>query len=188
MNEIRRRITFFKTALSDRNVAAFTMSSKYVVKNVLKCFAKPLGMVVECGSGDGAITRAVLEYMSPDGKFFAIEPNTEFVDALKRIKDTRLTVLQERAEQVLAHADAYQIGRPDLIMASLPFSYLDREARVKLVKDAHRMLRPGGIFIIFYQYSFLMRGIMRRIFGAASLSCELRNIPPCFIISARKGP
>lgn len=186
MNEMRRRIAFFKTALSDRNVAALTMSSKYVVKNVLKRFSKPLGTVVECGSGDGAITRAVLEHVSPKGKFFAIEPNAGFMDTLKRIEDSRLTVLHVRAEQVLARSDTYRIGRPDLIMASLPFSFLDSAARVKFVEDAYRILAPGGILIIFYQYSFLMRGIMRKIFGAASLSCELRNIPPCFIISARK--
>ena len=186
MSEIRQRIIFFKTALSDRNVAALTMSSKYVVKNVLKRFSKPLEMVVECGSGDGAVTRAVLEHVSPQGKFFAIESNAGFVDALKRIEDPRLKVLHARAEQVLAHSDAYQINCPDLIMASLPFSFFDPAARIKLVEDAYRILSPGGMLIIFYQYSFLMRGIMRKIFGAASLSCELRNIPPCFIISARK--
>ena len=186
MDQLRERIKFVKTFISDKNVAAFVASSKFVVRNVGRHIQKPIQMAVECGPGEGVMTRRLLEHLSLEGMLLAIESNKEFVSSLKSIDDPRLYIIEGRAQDIITHAKERGMNAIDLVVASIPFSFLKSSERLQLVRDIHNLLAPHGTLIIFHQYSPLMYRTVKKVFGNASISFEARNVPPCFIMIGQK--
>lgn len=186
MKSLYQRIHFLTTSIFDRDVAAITMSSQYVVRKILRKLPLSLDTIIEYGPGDGVMTQALLPRLTPQGKFFVIESNSRFVKKLKKINDPRLHIIHGRAEESIHLLKKYT-KNADLIIASIPFSFLKQEERKSVVRDSYQLLAPNGSFVIFSQHTFLMYFFVRAIFKKASLWYELRNIPPCFIIWAEKG-
>ena len=176
---------FLKTALADYKIGAVSKSSKYVIRRVLKHIAGPLGLIVEYGPGEGVLTRALLAKLSPAGKLIAVETNGEFAKTVRAIPDPRIEVIHGTAEQ--ADSMLANLPKVDLIVSSIPFSFLSPADREKIVSDASNFLVAGGSLIIFHQYSLLMLKIVKRHFKNVSVSFEPRNFLPCFIIVARKS-
>jgi phospholipid N-methyltransferase len=185
MNEIYERAAFLKNAIFDREIGAMTMSSQYVVRRVIKRLPQPLMRVVEYGSGNGVMTRALLDHLSPDGTLVAIESNPLFVAELRRINDKRLTVISGKVQDALRVDGARLLGA-DAIVSSIPFSFLTPDERNAVVSDTHTLLAAGGSFIIFHQYSWLMAEVLAAKFAETYTIFEPRNILPCFILDARK--
>lgn len=186
MDRVRERIKFIKTFKSDKNVAAIAASSRFVVRDVIKHVPHRVRTIIECGPGEGVMTRMLLKHLHPEGTLLAIESNKQFVCLLNRMRDSRLRVAQGRAQDMLKHAQHNSIVCTDVILASIPFSFLTQWERTQFIRDAHALLVPRGTLIIFHQYSPLMYRNVKKIFGDANLSLEARNLPPCFIIVARK--
>ncbi len=172
--------------MSDHNVGAITMSSRYVVNTILKQVPRTAKIVVECGPGEGVTTRALLQQLSPESKLFVIETNAQFVESLKKIKDSRLVVIHGKAEDILSVLRAYHISSVDIVLTIIPFSFLSPHARTQFIKDMHSMLVSGGGLIMFNQYLPVAYNLLKNFFGTVSLVYELRNIPPCLIMSAKK--
>lgn len=169
----------------DRDIGAVTMSSQYVVKNVVKRFSSPLKTVIEYGPGNGVMTRALLDALAPDGRLLVVESNAEFVKNLQLIGDARLTIFHGKVED-LGKASIKDFQAADAVISSIPFSFIKLLDRVSIVSDTHKILGPKGRFIVFHQYSWFMAKLLRRKFSSVSVSLEPRNIPPCFILEARK--
>ena len=180
------RMRFFKNALRDHKVGAITMSSGYVVADVLRRLPENPRLIVEYGPGEGAITRAILRMLPPDARLMAVEPNKEFFATLQKIADHRLTVLSKTAQD-LSPKELLLMKGADAVVASLPSFYLSKEERRKVVADAYAMLAHGGVFIFSHQYSWLMRRPILERFPKVSLSFEPRNLFPCFILTAQKS-
>ncbi len=188
MEDLKRRMRFFKTALSDYGtVGAFTMSSDFVVRRVLAALPASPAVAVEFGAGDGVLTRALLDRLDPAGELTAVEPHRAFVEALGAIGDRRLRVISSTAHDALSRLEPYR-GRADAVVASVPFWFLARAERAELVSESVRLLKPGGVFAVFNQYTPLAYVLVRKTFGNATLAFEVRNFPPCFMVFARKGP
>ena len=186
MEQLRKRINFLKTFVRDRNVGALTITSRFVIQEVLKYIPVSVRTIVECGPGEGVVTRALLKRLAPEGVCLAIETNKEFVSLLhERIHDPRLQIVHGYAQDMITHADTHDIGSVDLIVASIPFSFLMPSDRLRIVGDAHKLLAPKGKLIIF-NYTPLMSRPMKEVFGNASISFELRNFFPYFIMIAEK--
>ncbi|MDO8521295.1 MAG: methyltransferase domain-containing protein [bacterium] len=185
MESLIERMRFFKNALRDRKVGAVTMSSGYVVADVLKRLPEHPHLIVEYGPGEGAITRAILRILPADARLVAVEPNKEFLAALEKIADSRLTVIQKMAQDLSPEELAGMQGA-DAVVASLPSFYLSKKDRQKVVADAYDMLLSGGVFIFSHQYSWLMRKPLEEKFADVVIAFEPRNIFPCFILSATK--
>ncbi len=180
------RISFLKKALgSGTEVGAVTMSSKHVVEDVLRIMPKSFSTVVEYGSGDGVMTRALLEKLPHDGKMLAIESNEGFVVELQKMGDVRLKVMHNLVQDIGAE-DMGSYSPADVVVSSIPFSFLSLDERLRVVSEAHSLLAPGGLFIVFHQYSWLMQKPIQSIFGSVSTQFEARNMPPCFILWAQK--
>lgn len=186
MDRVRERIKFIKTFKSDKDVAAIVASSRFVVRDVIKHMPHGARNVIECGPGEGIMTRTLLKHLHSEGTLLAIESNKEFVDILNRMRDSRLRVVQGKAQDVIHHAKLHGISSADVILASIPFSFLTSSERTQFIYDAHTLLAPQGTLIIFHQYSPLMYGNIKKIFGRVRLLMEMRNLPPCFIMVARK--
>lgn len=184
-----KQINFFKIALLDRKIGAITRSSKYVINAVVRNFdGQILHRVVEYGPGDGVMTREILNRMPIDGQLIAVETNPKFLKVLKKIDDPRLRVINRAAQEVSKELKHQNRTDFDLVVSSIPFSILKSADREKIVSNTFNMLKKDGKFIIFHQYSLLMLDLLNKYFdtNAVKTQFELRNILPCFIMSARK--
>ncbi len=187
MKTLNRRVQFLVNAVLGRGkVGAIMMSSRYVVRGVLKHIPMPPKTVIEYGPGDGVMTRALLRSLAPDGRLLAIELGDQFIRDLKRINDPRLTVINGKVQDVL-DKEAQNFQDADLIVSSIPFSFLTISERDQVLEKTRNLLKPQGAFIVFHQYSTLMKKPLEKYFHKISISFEPRNILPCFILVAKKA-
>lgn len=175
---------FFKVALLGSEVGAVARSSRYVVRAVLKLISgRTLHQIVEYGPGDGVVTRELLKHLSPGGKFLAVDTNPGFLKILRKINDPRLQVVEGAMQDVSKNLEAYGFKNVDLVVSSIPFSYLSLLEKEEISQLTQKSLMPNGVFIIFHQYSMIMAKPLRKFFGQVKINFEIRNLLPCFIIS-----
>ncbi|MEK7608244.1 MAG: methyltransferase domain-containing protein [Patescibacteria group bacterium] len=177
-------IKFIKTAINDFRVGAIARSSRYVIRRVLGFLGHPVNSVLEYGPGDGALTRALLDVLSPEGRLIAIEPNEDFVRMLREIHDPRMDVVYATAQE--AESVIKATSNVDVVVSSMPFSLLSREERSRFVEDAYRALSSRGRLIVFHQYTTVMVSLLKKHFAKTRVYFEFRNIFPCLIIVAEK--
>lgn len=179
-------LAFAWAYLKDLHVAALAPSSPRLVARLMHHLrAVEPRLIVELGPGDGVATAAALDLLSPHGQLLAVERNHDFAAALAAWPDRRLFVTEgdaRRADELYGD----QLGRADAVIASIPFTYLSPADREAVARAAAKLLRPGGIFVIFHQYSPLMRPVIKRVFGHVHTEFELFNVMPCFLMTATK--
>lgn len=159
-----------------------------MVKSVLETLGqRKFTRIVEYGSGDGVMTKELLRQLTPDGRLLAVELKGDFVKILNRIEDQRLQVVRGRVQDVASNLSEYSFCDVDLVVSSIPFSLLSRNETLQIVRHTFNSLVPGGSFVIFHQYSRLMRAHLRKYFKDIKISFEPRNILPCFILHAQKS-
>ena len=186
MQRIRDRVNFLKVLTTDKQVGAVAASSRFVVKSVLKHIPKHVKTIVECGPGEGVLTRMLLKQLAKDGTLVGIESNKEFAAILRKgIHDSRFKIVNGKAQDIIGYVEKNHLPPVDFAVASIPFSFITPLERRQIVHDIHAVLRPHGIFVIF-NYSPLMYRTMKKVFGNASIGFEFRNILPCWIMVARK--
>jgi phospholipid N-methyltransferase len=181
-----RKRSFVRVALRDHKVGALAGSSKYLVRRVLNLVPDTCKVIIEYGAGDGVMTRALLTRLAPEGTLFAIEPNREFVEELRAIRDARLVVIEGLAHDIMQGWVERGMPPADLVLSSVPFSFMRPTDRIRMVSNTYDALRIGGRFIIFHQYWPLARQVLKRVFGEAVSSYEWKNVFPCFIFVSRK--
>ena len=181
-----RNINFIKKAISDYRVAALTASSKFVVNQILDRLREiSPRYVVEYGPGDGVITREILKLLPEDGRLIAIETNDEFCNELEKIADKRFTLIRGNVLDVAKDYSKLGVDYADAVVSGIPFTYFNPTSRENVIADTHRGLNEAGVFIV-YQFSPLVRPILKKNFSKVSTQFELRNFPPYFIMEARK--
>ena len=186
MKTIIEKVEFFLNALlSGGKVGAISTSSNYVLEGVLKHVEGPLGTVVEYGPGDGVMTKKILKLLGPQGKLIVIESDSKFAKVLREINDPRLEVIEGNVEEVI-NRETWQTGDVDLVLSSIPFSFLAPGERDRVIQRTHAILAPHGSCIVFHQYSTLIRETLEKYFATVTVEFEPRNIFPCFILVARK--
>ncbi len=182
-----KEMEFLKNAILGKNVGAISRSSKYVIKKVLDNLrGEAFHKIVEYGPGDGVLTHELLKMLSPNGKMLVVELDKNFVETLNKINDPRLIVIEGKMEDVAKNLSDYAFDSCDLIVSSIPFSLIDKKDREEVVKNSHKSLKEDGKFIIFHQYSVLMKKPIKKYFKKIKIDFEPRNLFPCFIMSAEK--
>jgi len=177
-------VSFLSVALRDIRVGAVMPSSAYAVRAILSRLPERLDRVVEYGPGDGVVTRVLLDRLSDDGRYLAIETNDRFFADMSAFDDPRLETVHGSASSADRFAAERGLGGFDLVISGIPFSLVSKEVRREMVGMTYRLLRPGGVFLV-YQTSPLMLPYLRSMF-TVSTAIEPRNIPPYFIMHAKK--
>lgn len=185
MNKLMHRISFLRAMISDFRVGSIASSSQYVVNQVISMIKNELNSIIEQGPGDGVLTRELLKKLSPNGSLILIESNPEFIKELKKINDKRITIFSGTVEDFYKRINKNST-KIDLIVSSIPFSFVDKTKRDTLIKKSFEILKNTGSIIIFHQYSTLMSKYIKKYFKNSSIFFELRNIPPCFGIIGYK--
>jgi phospholipid N-methyltransferase len=184
------RPSYVREYIADKDVGALHPSSRFLVRRLIRCL-RPASIrtIVEFGPGPGVVTRPLLDALSPEARYIAIEKNPAFLAALKSsISDPRLRVVEGDACSVREILASEGVAAADAVIASIPFSFLTKDQRAGLVDAVESLLAADGDFVIFHQFSLMMRSLARERFPRVRVLFEPRNIMPCFLLHCRKNP
>lgn len=180
---------YLRAFIDDRNIAAITPSSRFIVKRVVKGMnLERAKIVVEYGAAQGVMTRRILEKLPADARLVAVEFNKRLYDELARsVRDPRLVTVHgdvRRIDEILAGL-GIRFGEVDAVTSGVPFSYFSNRARHELLLKTSEMLRPGGRFVP-YQVTTHLIPLLKDYFASVDTQFEVRNIPPHFVFTAIK--
>ncbi|WP_298199672.1 methyltransferase domain-containing protein [Novosphingobium sp.] len=138
-------------------------------------------LFVEYGPGVGTFCRPVLDRLRRDGQLIVIDTNPDFIDYLRRtITDSRFVAVHGSAADVEAIVRAHGHDHADYVLSGLPFSTLPEGVGPAIAAATHRVLRPGGAFLV-YQFTARAQALKARYFRRIDKAIEWRNVPPCFL-------
>jgi len=136
---------------------------------------------VEYGPGVGTFSKPVLDRLRRDGTLIVIDTNPDFIAYLQAtIRDSRFSAVHGSASDVEAIVAAHGFDHADFVLSGLPFSTLPPGVGAAIMASTHRVLRPGGAFMV-YQYTARARALMRRWFARIDKGFEPVNVLPCVI-------
>jgi phospholipid N-methyltransferase len=136
-------------------------------------------LFVEYGPGVGTFCRPVLERLARDGRLIVIDTNPLYIDYLKAtIADSRFIPVLGSAADVEDIVQAHGFDHADYVLSGLPFSTLPDGVGPAIAAATHRVLRPGGAFLV-YQFSAKARDFMARHFTRIDQDFEWLNVLPC---------
>ena len=136
-------------------------------------------LFVEYGPGVGTFCRPVLERLRRDGTLLVIDTNPDFIEYLRRtIPDSRFIAVHGSAADVEDIIRSHGHEHADYVLSGLPFSTLPEGVGPAIAAATHRVLRPGGAFLV-YQFSARARDFMARHFRHIDQGFEPWNVLPC---------
>ncbi len=136
-------------------------------------------LFVEYGPGVGTFCGPVLERLAQDGALIVIDTNPLFIEYLNRtITDRRFIAVLGSAADVEAIVRKHGHDHADYVLSGLPFSTLPDGVGPAIAASTHRILRPGGAFLV-YQFSAKARDFMAKHFARIDSGFEFWNILPC---------
>jgi phospholipid N-methyltransferase len=161
-------------------VGSIIPSSRFTIKKMLAPVNwDECALFVEYGPGVGTFCRPVLDRLRRDGMLIVIDTNPLYIDYLKAtITDGRFRAVLGSAADVEAIVKAHGHDQADYVLSGLPFSTLPDGIGPAIAAATHRVLRPGGAFLV-YQFSAKARDFMARHFARIDKGFELFNILPC---------
>jgi phospholipid N-methyltransferase len=187
-----KKANYLRQYLGDKDVGALHPSSRFLVRRLIGCL-RPASIrtLVELGPGPGVSTRPILDVLPDSARYVAIEKNPGFLASLKAaVTDPRLTAVAGDAREARQILSSLGITAADAVIASIPFSFLTKDEREALLDTVDSILADDGDFVIFHQFSLMMRTPLRQKFQGVRVHFEPRNIFPCFLLHCRKrlGP
>ena len=138
-------------------------------------------IIVEFGMGHGNITQAILNKLSPDSELYSFEVNEDFCDYVrKKIKDDRLIIINDGAENMKNHIDQ----KIDGVISSIPFSFFSKEKGLGILKDAYNSMNNNAYCsqVLYTKFNF-------KKFQLVFEDCEVKKfhgIPPEYIYHCQK--
>jgi len=177
---------FFINFLKDLRIGAvsrtFPRTAEMICNTVME---DDPNIIVEYGPGDGTITRRILKQLPASGRLIAIETNEAFIHELNKIKDQRLTIVEGSAVDIASILSRLSIQSVNCIFSGIPFSLLPMNVRLSIIKPSFEALANNGTMVV-YQYTPIVRRLMRQQFGNSSLQVSFGNIPLYFIMKSRR--
>ena len=163
-------------------VGSIVPSSPTLIRHMLRPVDwKNTKLFVEYGPGVGTFCRPVLEHMAGDATLIAIDTNEDFVDYLREdIRDSRFIAVHGSAADVEEIIRAHGFEKADYVLSGLPFSTLPAGVGPAIAVATHRVLRPGGAFLV-YQFRARARDFLATHFNRIDNAFEWVNVPPCFL-------
>ena len=138
-------------------------------------------LFVEYGPGVGTFCRPVLDRLRRDGQLIVIDTNPLYIDYLRKtISDSRFIAVHGSAADVEEIVRAHGHDHADYVLSGLPFSTLPDGVGPAIAAATHRVLRPGGAFLV-YQFTARARDFMARHFRRIDNGFEWLNVMPCFL-------
>jgi phospholipid N-methyltransferase len=141
---------------------------------------------VEYGPGVGTFCQQILRHLPADATYIAIDLNPDFVAYLdETITDSRFRPVLGSAADVEQIVKDSGFDHADYVLSGLPFSTLPAGVGPAIAAATHRVLRPGGAFLV-YQFRAKVKDFLIPHFKRIDGAMEYWNIPPCCLFWAWK--
>ena len=162
-------------------------SSRFLSKRMLRDIDfSNTDVIVELGPGNGAITKYIIENLSPKARLICFEINHNFYSQLKEQRHPQLIVLNISAEKIADELKKLNINKVNCIISSLPLTIIPEEVSDEILEKSFDVLEENGTFIQ-YQYSLSYFKKLKKVFKESILlEFEPLNIPPAFIYRCKK--
>jgi len=163
-------------------VGSIIPSSRYTIDRMLGPVRwDECKLFVEYGPGVGTFCQPVLDRMRRDGTLIVIDTNPLYIDYLRAtIRDSRFIAVLGSATDVEQIVAAHGHDHADYVLSGLPFTTLPDGVGPAIAAATHRVLRPGGAFLV-YQFTARARDFMARHFTQIDRDFEWRNVLPCYL-------
>lgn len=168
-------------------VGSIIPSSKKLIRHMLsRTDWANTRLFVEYGPGVGTFSQDILDRMTPDATYIAIDTNPDFIDYLARtIVDPRFIPVLGSAADVRRIIADHGHAQADYILSGLPFSTLPEGVGPKIAAETHAALRKDGAFLV-YQFSPKVRDFLAMKFDRIDHAFQPVNIPPAQLYWAWK--
>ena len=182
------KLDFLRQGIKNmRTIGSVSRSSGFVSKTMLDAVDFNLArVVVELGAGDGAITEHLLKRLHPDAKLLIFEVNAAFCEELRKLPDSRITIIEDSAEHIEAYLKNLQIESIDAVISAIPFVLSPKELSINILKAVKSCMKQGASFVQLH-YSLSLKKMYEEIFGQVRFEFVPINIPPAFIILCKKA-
>lgn len=170
------------------NIGAIWPSSRRLAEVITeRARVRTASFVVELGPGTGSVTEVILEKLSPQARFFAMEINPKFVDILcKTFPHTH--IIQDSAEHLSQYVREFGAETCDCIICGLPFASFSDALQDAVLHEISTVLAPGGRFVSFgYPFGRLLprgRRFKQKLSSTFSkvetTPIVWKNLPPAF--------
>lgn len=172
---------FFRGFLEHpKMVGSIIPSSRFTIEKMLAPVKwDECELFVEYGPGVGTFCQPVLDRLRRDGALIVIDTNPLYIDYLKKhFRDSRFHAVLGSAADVEDIVKAHGYDHADYVLSGLPFSTLPEGVGPAIAAATHRVIRPGGAFLV-YQFSAKARDFMARHFRRIDSGFEFWNVLPC---------
>ncbi len=187
-------LEFLKQFLTrNKEIGAVAESSDGLAELITDCASVETAKVVlELGPGTGVFTEKILQKMSDEAVFFALEVNPRFVEATKR-RCPQGRVYHDTAVNARKYMDELGVTHCDAIVSGLPWASFSDELQDDILDAVLDVLKPGGTFATFAylrgdktEPGQQFRRKLNDRFSDVELSRTVwKNIPPAFVYRAR---
>ncbi len=133
-------------------------------------------VIVEFGMGHGNITQEILNRMSSTSKLYAFEVNPDFCAHVgQKIKDERLTIINDGAENLKEHINE----KLDGAISSIPFSFFSKEKGSAIIQNVHDVLKEEAYLsqVLLTKFNFKK---FQKIFDDCQL-LKIQSFPTYYI-------
>jgi len=165
-----------------KEIGSVIPSSRFLVKELIRGIDfKSAKCIVEYGPGTGCVTKEILKRAGKDCRLICFEINRKmYTHLLRSIKDERLILINDSAENLKKHLSMMGLHKADYIVSGIPFSNLPKNKKYAIVKETERNLKNSGKFML-YQYFTNFKAHLHSSFSKITTSFMPLNIPPCFV-------
>ncbi|HYV94483.1 MAG TPA: methyltransferase domain-containing protein [Chitinophagales bacterium] len=179
--------SFLKEAISNLKTVGSVRPSSAALSRAM---ASPVNVrvqqtIIELGAGEGTITHHILKRMHPASRLFVFEINENFLSQLKEINDSKMTVVNDSAENLQRQLQRLGINEVDVIVSSLPLVIFEKESAERIIHACYDSLKRGGVFVQFH-YSYFNKKMYERVFDWIRVKFILGNLPPAFVFRCKK--
>lgn len=84
------------------------------------------------------------------------------------------------AVEVVPDLRELELGPADDVISGIPFSIMEEEDRLAVLRNTYEALRAGGSLLV-YQFSSRVRTCLESVFGRVHEGFEPRNILPAHV-------
>ena len=177
-----KNIQFIKESLKNlKEVGTLLPSSKFVASKMIDPinFEKDI-LILEFGSGTGAITKEIIKKMTTRSKLICFETNESFQKELKHNFDGKITLINDSAENMKLHLNKHRITKVDYIISSIPLLILQKKTTNNILLTASEILGRNKKFVQL-QYSKIMDKRLEKNFNKIDEKFTPKNYIPAFI-------
>lgn len=148
------------TTQYDRVVALMTRERRWRRKLLTALAPAPADTIVDLGAGTGSMA-LLIKGAEPRSKVVGVDPDPAVLD----IARAKIDAAGHDVQLIEAFGDATVLpdGCADKVVSTLVLHQCSHDAKVGLLRNAHRMLKPGGRLLV-ADYGFQRTALMAMLF------------------------